>query len=486
MKLQWMMILIIAAFIFGGMGCGDSDPSEVYVEESGLEGSELVPDGDAELVADGDAIALQKKKLPVVRKRIGAAALGGHETLPEETRDTTRETEPVIVSLPDQKEEVHTIDKTPVDEQIENASGVINENSTLQYEKYKKMKVDVVLPEPDNVFSSQIKNEVKGKSFTWKPIKRSDGTNMGLPWLLGAQLSEDGSILVVTEKLGKDPGPYGTRIIFLGLYDLKVKNVVDVDFLIQKFYINEKRKSIIAQCPAQKELKQRNAIIEFSVINGIERQYLRLIPDNTLRDFVFSHELQKVAITYNEEDYVYVFDADNLNAINGKNAPIPPTTIHVGFSGKDNTLAVFTPKEATFHNANDLTPSESMKINGVGMFNLGSRYIWCTDLGFVNHDNYVKFKEKCVFFSMDNNTFYSMGVNSKRIYIRTILPYDDTIAPIEYLKLAPVTKVDPVIVSYTQAGRRIVYLDRAGSLYLLTRPVKGKTWKKVVVFQAEK
>jgi len=121
-----------------------------------------------------------------------------------------------------------------------------------------------VLKVPSSCLAAKLSD---GKSYQWSPMWRFKG--VGGVWLPDMQVSDDGSVLAILETTGKDEGPYGTRIVLWGVYDVSIIKIVEIPERFIKSVAFVPGGSLLAcLCEKQQELKQAPCVALVDLVDG--------------------------------------------------------------------------------------------------------------------------------------------------------------------------------------------------------------------------
>lgn len=158
---------------------------------------------------------------------------------------------------------------------------------------------------PDSL-AKFLAEDVKTKQIYWKPFTGSNypsGTAV-----FDAKLSPDKSVIAFLERLGRNSGPYATRIVLYDTHQWQILQAVDLAeaYALQCTWIRKKHLALL--CMGQKSRKTKNALLIYDPEEKkiIQKQTLDFIPGKSF----LSNEGDYLLITEKDTGTVHLFRYD--------------------------------------------------------------------------------------------------------------------------------------------------------------------------------
>lgn len=465
--MKFLNFLLCGAVFIGLVGCGDNAPAE-----SDTETPVLTSFGSGGL-GDDVGTGIDSTSDSGVTQSVTPPPLQLSLKLDTEKKET------VTVDVSDRN--IHVIEG-------KNLTDATNDPLSAK----RRDGIQVIYPTPSNTLAGKLTDQ--SKKIIWRPQIRPGGEFLGLPWLITATLSQDRSIFAVVERTGADKGPYGSRIVLINTFDFAVLKVIETSYSLRQIIVDDGRDMIYALAYEQKVMEQQQSILEINLKTETVSTLLTL-KKQTVQDFVVSAKAGKFFLRYANEEPLYVYPVINPASGSVKTIQTHPDDF-IGLSETDKTLTVFGSKKIVDYDFNDLAPYQTRHIpfdkKPKKIFNLGSRDRWAV----VNYENKTLLylggqilvvndgAGEFVFADPVSGTFYAEQQFQNIIGIFKIMPFGK-IENIEPLKLFPKSSAPPLFADFLSTGSRILYLDRAGALWVFAKNRTAR-WSKIAILSAER
>lgn len=342
---------------------------------------------------------------------------------------------------------------------------------------------------PADSFAAKI--AMQDKVIEWRPQWRTKG--IGSAWLPDAALSEDCSALAVVETLGRESGPFGSRIMFIETYTFNQIRFIEIDRYIKKILFIPKTDYILCWCERQFPLKQPYSLQLIDCKNG------KVISSSTsLREQVSSIVCDangmKLYIKSADSEDLYIYRAQDLMTEPVK-LKLPFRGGSMAISADDSILGISNGNSIELFRTEDLKPASTVKlpddfrIKTFKFMNSNTSFLVLSEEGkamYIKGDiqkNVANYAGGIIVFD-PKTSIVGLGKENKSEYALFTFPSFDEIEVMSPYKTKPATLAHPTEIFYLSGRNMMLFIDEHGNFFTMHK--SGKKWVKTLYISALK
>lgn len=342
---------------------------------------------------------------------------------------------------------------------------------------------------PSDSFAAKI--AMADKVIEWKPLWRYKG--VGGAWLPDTALSEDSSTLAIVETLGKDNGPFGSRIMFVETYSFNPVRALEIDRNVRKILFIPKTDYLVCWCDRQFPLKQPYSLQLIDCKNG------KVISSSTsvreqISSMVCDSTGTKLYIKAADSEDLYVYRAQDLMTEPQK-IKLPARGGAIAISPDNSILGISNGSNIELVKTEDLKPAgtvklpDDFKIKTFEFLTGNNSFILLSEdrkAMYIKGDiqkNVSNYAGSIIVFD-PKTSIIGLARENKSDYVLYSIPAFEEIEFMQPAKSKPATFAQACGIYYLSGRNLMLFIDEHGNIYIMNK--SGKRWFKNVFISAMK